>query len=159
MDIQKLGAKEALSYAIHAEIEANEFYLNWSINAEDPMVKKDLQELADWEASHRDKLMQVYEYRFNERFQRVPNLIVEPALRVKADEFKDNYGLLRVTSVAYLTELTSAEMYSEMAHRFEQDEELRKMFEDLSNMEKGHMQLMLKKYLKLKEDLEGPLML
>jgi len=56
-----MTAKEALSYAIHAEIEANEFYLEWSINTNDPAAKKELQELADWEAQHRDQLTNIYE--------------------------------------------------------------------------------------------------
>jgi len=44
-----------------------------------------------------------------EKFQRNPNVTVEPALKVKADEFKDVYNVLRIASTAYLTELTSAE--------------------------------------------------
>jgi len=88
-----MTAKEALSYAIHAEIEANEFYLEWSINTNDPAAKKELQELADWEAQHRDQLTNIYESRFSEKFQRNPNVTVEPALKVKADEFKDVYNV------------------------------------------------------------------
>jgi len=42
-----MTAKEALNYAIHAEIEANEFYLEWSLNTSDPAAKKELQDLAD----------------------------------------------------------------------------------------------------------------
>jgi len=95
-----MTAKEALNYAIHAEIEANEFYLEWSLNTSDPAAKKELQDLADWEAQHRDQLANIYENRFNEKFHRIPNLTVEPALRVKADEFKDVYNVLRVASTA-----------------------------------------------------------
>jgi len=69
------------------------------------------------------------------------------------------YNVLRIASTAYLTELTSAEFYSDMAKKFADDEELSKTFSDLADMEKSHMQLMLKRYLRLKEDLSGPLML
>jgi len=159
MENKEMTAKEALNYAIHAEIEANEFYLEWSLNTSDPAAKKELQDLADWEAQHRDQLANIYENRFNEKFHRIPNLTVEPALRVKADEFKDVYNVLRIASTAYLTELTSAEFYSDMAKKFADDEELSKTFSGLADMEKSHMQLMLKRYLRLKEDLSGPLML
>jgi len=54
---------------------------------------------------------------------------------------------------------SSAEFYSDMAKKFADDEELSKTFSDLADMEKSHMQLMLKRYLRLKEDLSGPLML
>lgn len=151
--------KEALSYAIHAEIEANEFYLNWSINTNDPAAKKELQDLADWEAQHRDQLTNLYESRFHEKFQRIPNITIEPALKVKADEYKDVYNVLRIASTAYLTELTASDFYGNMAKKFADDEELSKTFSQLSDMEKSHMQLMLKRYLKLREDLTGPLML
>jgi len=40
-----MTAKEALSYAIHAEIEANEFYLEWSINTNDPQPRKNCKSL------------------------------------------------------------------------------------------------------------------
>jgi len=44
----------------------------------DPAAKKELQELADWEAQHRDQLTNIYESRFSEKFQRNPNVTVEP---------------------------------------------------------------------------------
>jgi len=66
----------------------------------------------------------IYESRFSEKFQRNPNVTVEPALKVKADEFKDVYNVLRIASTAYLTELTSAEFYSDMAKKFADDESL-----------------------------------
>ncbi|WP_018963882.1 ferritin family protein [Coprothermobacter platensis] len=154
-----MNAKEALSYAIHAEIEANEFYLNWALNTSDAAAKKELEELADWEAKHRDQLTSIYEKRFNEKFQPVPGLTVEPALKVKTDEFKDVYNVLRIASTAYITELTSSEYYSDLAKKFIEDKELNKLFSDLSDMEKSHMQIMLERYLRLREDLNGPLML
>jgi len=100
--------------------------LEWSLNTSGPAAKKELQDLADWEAQHRDQLTNIYESRFSEKFQRNPNVTVEPALKVKADEFKDVYNVLRIASTAYLTELTSAEFYSDMAKKFADDEELSK---------------------------------
>jgi len=46
-----------------------------------------------------------------------------------------------------------------MAKKFADDEEHSKTFSGLADMEQRHMQLMLKRYLGLKEDLSGPLML
>jgi len=46
----RMTAKEALSYAIHAELRLTSL-LRWSINTNDPAAKKELQELADWRHS------------------------------------------------------------------------------------------------------------
>lgn len=48
--------KGALEYAIHAEIQANEFYKVWADNVTSQLTKKELLELADWEDSHRASL-------------------------------------------------------------------------------------------------------
>jgi len=72
MENKDMTAKEALNYAIHAEIEANEFYLEWSLNTSDPAAKKELQDLADWEAQHRDQLTNIYESRFSEKIPEKP---------------------------------------------------------------------------------------
>lgn len=145
--------KKALFYAIHAEMEANEFYQNWSDNSEDSHIKGELQCLADWEAGHRDSLKNYFEKTFGEPFERNPEIIVDPALKVQADEFKDSYSLLRIASAAYLSEMRAAELYEEMAKRSEG--ETAKMFRELKEMEEGHMKQAKKRYMDLRENIAG----
>ena len=57
--------KKALFYAIHAEMEANEFYRTWADESDTPHIKKELHELAQWEAGHRDALCAHYEKTFS----------------------------------------------------------------------------------------------
>jgi len=41
-------------------------------------------------------------------------MIVDPALKVQADEFKDNYALLRIASTVYMSEMRAMELYEKM---------------------------------------------
>lgn len=150
--------KSALAYAIHAEIQAHEFYKTWAQNARTPALKKEISELADWEETHKDTLSKYYEDLFGEPFTPDPNVVVDPALCVQADEFKDYYSLLRLISTAYLSELRAAEFYEKLADKVE-PEETKLMFKDLANMERGHMEFVRKRYDELRGELEGRLML
>lgn len=153
MERKDFDMKQALTYAIHAEMEANEFYQTWSDNSEDSYIRDELKELADWEASHRDSLKAYFEKKFGESFERNPEMIVEPALKVQADEFKDSYSLLRIASATYLSEMRAAELYEEMEKH--SDGEAREMFKSLKDMEQGHMKKAKKRYMKMRENVAG----
>ncbi len=153
MNTRDFDMKKALFYAIHAEMEANEFYQNWSDNSEDSHIKGELQCLADWEAGHRDSLKTYFEKTYGEAFERDPQIIVDPALRVQADEFKDSYSLLRIASAAYLSEMRAAELYEELEKRSEG--ETAGMFKELKEMEQGHMKQAKKRYMNLRENIVG----
>lgn len=153
MGSKEFDMKQALTYAIHAEIEANEFYQAWSDNSEDSHIKGELKCLADWEASHRDSLKNYFQKNFNESFERNPDLVVDPALKVQADEFKNSYSLLRIASAAYLSEMRAAELYEELEKRSEGD--TKKMFRELKEMEQGHMAQAKKRYMEMRENIAG----
>ncbi|HOJ82534.1 MAG TPA: ferritin family protein [Acetomicrobium flavidum] len=155
---EKFDLKGALSYAIHAEIQANEFYKMWAQNTQKPALRKEIEELADWEETHKNTLSKYYLELFGEPFTADPNVIVDPALRVQADEFKDYYSQLRLISTAYLSELRAAEFYENLSQKVEPNE-TKQMFQDLANMERGHMAFIRKKYDELRGELEGRLML
>lgn len=155
---EKFDLKGALSYAIHAEIQANEFYKMWAQNTQKPALRKEIEELADWEETHKNTLSKYYLELFGEPFTADPNVIVDPALRVQADEFKDYYSQLRLISTAYLSELRAAEFYENLSQKVESNE-TKQMFQDLANMERGHMAFIRKKYDELRGELEGRLML
>lgn len=153
MKNKEFDMKQALLYAIHAEIEANEFYQTWSDSSEDSHIRMELKELADWEASHRDSLKNYFENTFGEHFERDQETVVEPALKVQADEFKDSYSLLRIASATYLSEMRAAELYEEMEKH--SDGEARKMFKELKDMEQGHMKKAKKRYMQMRENIVG----
>jgi rubrerythrin len=153
MENKEFDMKQALNYAIHAEIEANEFYQTWSDNSDDSYIKTELKELADWEASHRDSLKNYFNKTFGVPFERNPEMVVEPALKVQADEFKDSYSLLRIASATYLSEMRAAELYEELEKR--SDGEAREMFKELKDMEQGHMKKAKKRYMKMRENVVG----
>lgn len=144
--------KKALKYAIHAEMEASEFYSQWAECAKGHL-RDELMGLSKWENEHRDELIKHFEEAFGEKFTRDPKMIVEPALRVQADDFKKNYALLRIASTVYLSEMRSMELYEKMES--ESSGEAMIMFRELKNMEKGHMEAAKKRYLELREHISG----
>lgn len=144
--------KKALKYAIHAEIEAGEFYSEWARQAKGHL-KDELMELSKWEGEHRDTLMKHFEDAFGEKLVLDPKMVVDPALKVQADEFKNSYALLRIASTVYLSEMRAMELYEKMES--ESSGEAKKMFRELKDMEKGHMVLAKKRYLDLREHIVG----
>jgi len=145
--------KEALKLAIHSEIEASEFYRTWAANTEKQHLAEELNKIADWETCHRDSLMNYYAERYGEKFERVPGLVVDPALKVQADEFKNSYSLLRIASSVFVSEMRAAELYGKMAE--ETEGEARKMFLELKAMEEGHMATARKNYEDMREHIQG----
>ncbi len=152
MNSGSFDMKKALKYAIHAEIEAGEFYSEWARLAKGHL-KDELMELSKWEGEHRDTLMKHFEGAFGEKFDRDPKILVDPALKVQADEFKNDYALLRIASTVYLSEMRAMELYEKMES--ESRGEAKRMFLELKDMEKGHMVLAKKRYLDLREQIAG----
>ena len=148
-----MDMKKALFYAIHAEMEANEFYRAWADESDIPHIKKELHELAQWEAGHRDALCAHYEKTFGEAFSRDPALFVEPALQVQADEFRNSYALLRIASTAYLSEMRAAEFYEQLEEA--SSGEAREMFRELKEMERNHMATAKRRYIEMREAVVG----
>lgn len=153
MKMTAFDMKSALKLAIHSEIEASEFYRTWAANTDKPHLAEELNKIADWETCHRDSLMTYYTELYGEKFERDPNLVVDPALRVQADEFKNSYSLLRIASAVYISEMRAAELYGKMAEQTEGS--ARKMFLELKSMEEGHMGTARKNYEEMREHIQG----
>lgn len=152
MEKGSFDMKKALVYAIHAEIEASEFYSDWAKHAEGHL-KKELEELSGWEGEHRDSLVKYLENSFGEKFSRDPEMVVDPALKVQADELRNNYALLRIASTVFLSEMRAMELYEKMES--ESSGEAKKMFREIKEMEKGHMDSAKKRYMELREHIVG----
>ncbi len=147
--------KSALRYAIHSEYHASTFYRQWAEEVSGAAGEK-LGALAEWEDQHRRSLSGYYARLFGEEVVLDPSFGVDPALVVQADEFRNHYALLRIASTVYLTEMRAAEMYDQMARHA--NPEGAKIFADIAEMERGHMQEALATYSRLREERGGALM-
>lgn len=145
--------KEALELAIHAEIEAGEFYRAWAENTDKDYLKKELDDLAIWEGEHEEGLKKLYLQEFGVAFERDPSIVVEPELKVQTKDFGDVTSLLRIASAAYLSEMRAAELYERMAEG--STGEAKDIFVKLKKMEEGHMDLAKKRYMSIREDVVG----
>ncbi|MGI6783673.1 MAG: ferritin family protein [Aminivibrio sp.] len=145
--------KEALRYGIHAEIEAKKFYMAWADSVKEEHLKKELLELSDWESEHEASLMNYYEKLYGEKCPIDPNLTVSPELKVQTKDFGDVTSLLRIASAAYLSELSAMEFYQKLEK--ESKGEAAVMFGKIKDMEKEHMDITKKRYMKLREDVVG----
>nr|WP_321502095.1 ferritin family protein [uncultured Dethiosulfovibrio sp.] len=148
-----MGMRESLNLAIQAEMEASEFYLAWSENTDKDYLKRELLELSEWEKEHEEGLKRLYMKQFGEPFQRNPDIVVEPELKVQTSDFGDVTSLLRIASAAYLSEMRASELYGRMAE--EASGETRDIFLKLKEMEEGHMETAKKRYLAIREDFVG----
>ena len=155
MTEQTFDMKSALRYAIHSEYHASVFYRQWAEQVSGAGGEK-LGDLAEWEDQHRRSLSGYYARLFGEEVNLDPTFGIDPALVVQADEFRNYYALLRIASTVYLTEMRAAVMYDQMAQHA--DPEGAKIFADIAEMERGHMQEALAVYNRLREDREGALM-
>ncbi|HQF91152.1 MAG TPA: ferritin family protein [Synergistaceae bacterium] len=149
--------KHALRYAIHSEYHAAAFYRQWAQETSGA-AKEQIEGLAEWEDQHRRSLSGYYARLFGEEVNLDPSFGVDPGLVVQADEFRNHYALVRIASTVYVTEMRAAEMYDQMA-RHAADPEGAKIFSDIADMERGHMQEALAMYQRLREDQAGSLML
>ncbi len=145
--------KEALRYGIHAEIEAKNFYMAWADSVKEEYLKKELLELSDWESEHEASLMNYYEKLYGEKCPIDPNLVVSPELKVQTKDFGDVTSVLRIASAAYLSELSAMEFYQKLEK--ESTGEAAVMFGKIKDMEKEHMDVTKKRYMKLREDVAG----
>ncbi len=145
--------KKALCYGIHAEVEAKSFYSLWADNVEEDYLKKELRELSDWEGEHEESLQEYYEKLYGERCPIDPDMIVSPELHVQTKDFGDVTSLLRIASAAYLSEMRAMEFYERLEK--ESTGEAATMFGKIKEMEKEHMVITKKRYMKMRSDVVG----
>ena len=157
MRAENTELKGSLAYAIHAEIQAEEFYRNWANSVspaapEGASLKIELERLAEWEEGHANQLKELYERSFGQKFVSDPNVVVDPALKVQADWFGGGDKDLVALSVAYVSETSAAAFYDKLAERV--DGKLAELFESLADMERDHAKTILKHYSELREMIE-----
>ena len=145
--------KEALRYGVHAEIEAKRFYKTWADRVKEEHLKKELMELSDWESEHEASLLNYYEKMYGEKCPIDPNLVVAPELKVQTKDFGDVTSVLRIASAAFLSEMRAMEFYERLEK--ESKGETAMMFAKIRDMEKEHMDITKKRYLKIREDVVG----
>ena len=125
-----------LSMAIENEVEDYEFYLGVSQKVEDANIKSIFKELAEQELGHRDLLSS---YLNNDarplNFTQVPDYKVSETV----DRPKLSLQMKPVDAIALAmkNEEDAMQMYKDLADN-SSDEEQKKLFMNLSNMEKGH---------------------
>lgn len=145
--------KDALKYGIHAEIEAKNFYSLWADNVTEEHLKKELLELAEWENSHEEDLKKLYFKMYGEECPIDPEMVVSPELKVQTKDFGEVTSLLRIAGAAYLSEMRAMEFYERLAKKSSGESAV--MFNKLKDMEKGHMDITKKRYMKIREDVVG----
>lgn len=145
--------KEALRYGIHAEVEAKQFYKIWADSVDEGHLKKELLELSNWESEHEASLLNYYEKMYGEKCSMDPNMVVDPELKVQTKDFGDVTSLLRIASAAYLSEMRAMEFYERLEKESQGETAL--MFGKIKDMEKEHMNITKKRYLKIREDVVG----
>ncbi|MPN28408.1 hypothetical protein SDC9_175849 [bioreactor metagenome] len=80
-------------------------------------------------------------------------MVVSPELKVQTKDFGEVTSLLRIAGAAYLSEMRAMEFYERLAK--ESSGESAVMFNKLKDMEKGHMDITKKRYMKIREDVVG----
>ncbi|NLV22773.1 MAG: ferritin family protein [Syntrophomonadaceae bacterium] len=125
-----------LSMAIENEVEAYEFYLGVSQKVEDANIKSIFKELAEQELGHRDLLSS---YLNNDT--RPLNFAELPDYKVSETVAKPKLSLqmkpVDAIALAMKNEEEAMNMYKDLADS-STDAEQKKLFMNLSNMEKGH---------------------
>ena len=128
--------KNILSIAIAREVEAYTFYRSVADRANDANLKKLFDELAGEEQNHRETLQDILttgvsSLKFNpSRDYKVAETLDAPKL---TPDLKPIDGLI----LAIRKELEAMQMYTQLA-AVQDEEEKKKVFLELANMERGH---------------------
>ncbi len=128
--------KKIIMLAIDREVESYSFYRTISDKVKDGGLKKTFNELAGEETKHREFLEGLLSkgptsFHFNAHMDyKVTNAMPSPKLSA---DMKPIDGIL----LAVQKELEAMQMYNQLANS-STDAEQKKMFTELSNMERGH---------------------
>ncbi len=138
--------KQTISNAIQSEIDARQFYEQIAAGIKDEMLKQTFTEFAHEEGKHEKILTnildrnQVTTSHFNcDKDFKVAETIKLPEVTPDMD-LKDAIGL------AMKNEEIAMKKYMALADRCE-DPELKRVFEDLASMERGHKFVMEQKFM------------
>jgi rubrerythrin len=131
--------KDAISRAIYAEIGAMNFYSKLAREIENEDGSSRFQQLSEDEKGHRDTLKGWYSRLFEAEFTENEEKIKDS--EIGGVEIDRQTGAIAALDIAIEAESRANDFYLDEAEKAE-DPELRKMFENLAQQEKGHYDLL-----------------
>ncbi|NJE43142.1 ferritin family protein [Thermococcus sp. GR6] len=148
--LQKLNYEEVLAYWIESEKEEAKFYRKLTKRARDlglgEGLVKTFEKLAEDSLEHAKDLEGQFRVKYGRKPRsEVPPLEVLPLL----DKFERADQLEEILKAAMESELIAHESYKLLAERVG-DEELKKLYAKLAEVEWGHYELLKKRYEELK---------
>ena len=152
-DLNEFSFKELIGLSIQSEIDANEYYTEFSENAIGELMAERFQSLAKDEEVHKDALLKIHEEEFGDRDYVVPEGRKLPPTETKF-KFTNVANMIGSLEKGIVNENSARRIYKHLANR---KEKYATEFEYLAIMEKGHAESlqaekkMLKKYLKQKQ--------
>ncbi len=135
-DVMEFDLETVLLAAMKSEAEANSVYNKLANKLSNPFVKDKLRLLAKEENGHRLILETLYSKLFPEEEIKLPDGTPVPVPQL--DHVSDNVKPQRIFYYAMKAELEAMMFYRQMAKALDKNEELKKMFEYLADMEMSH---------------------
>lgn len=142
--------EEILKKAIYGEIEAMNFYKGVAEKVENKSVKDELLKLSNQEKKHKEMLEKRYFKKFGKNFVPEGGLVFNPDLNAEKYHIDNQTVALQVVSIAIQAEEDAINFYSDELKNAE-DEEDRKLLEELIKMEKRHKKKLQEEYDKVKK--------
>ena len=154
MTENNLGILEAIDIAMDAELKANEFYLNALKKVSNDRGKNLLQQLANFEQNHYDKLNELkaslirngeyIEYTGTKFLKFKQNRSIEISKKIEVN--KD--GILEILAIAIDAEAKAHEHYNKMADETS-DTKGKEMFQKLAEEETLHRRILSDEFYQL----------
>ncbi len=130
---------DAISRAIYAEIGAMNFYARMAEKIENDEGSSRFEQLSADERGHRDTLKEWYSRLFGSAF--VENEETIKSSEISGIEISGQAGAIEALDIAIEAEAKANDFYLAEARKAD-DPELKKMFENLAQQEKGHYDLL-----------------
>jgi len=154
VDLNEFSSKELIGLSIQSEIDANEYYTEFSENAIGELMAERFQSLARDEEVHKDALLKIHEEEYGDKDYVVPEGKKLPPHETKF-KFTNVANMIDSLEKGIINENSARRIYKHLSKRMEN---YATEFEYLAIMEKGHAESLKaeKKMLegKLKEEPE-----
>jgi rubrerythrin len=135
---------DLLIEAMNSELEAKKFYEDASIKAQSQAGKKLFKELAEFEQNHYKRVKNIIESRTNNKEIQIPDvttqdIAIKPEIEGEIESNKDE--IITVLNMGINAEIKAQERYRRIANLFD-DEEIKKIFFNLSMDERNHQRIL-----------------
>jgi rubrerythrin len=135
---------DLLIEAMNSELEAKKFYEDASIKAQSQAGKKLFKELAEFEQNHYKRVKNIIESRTNNKEIQIPDvttqdIAIKPEIEGEIESNKDE--IITVLNMGINAEIKAQERYRKIANLFD-DEEIKKIFFNLSMDERNHQRIL-----------------